>query len=152
MNVIFLDVDGVLNSINHLKEEYYKNKRPYSGYDYPFDRRCLLNLLYLVNITDSYIVITSTWRKDKIGRNILLNELAKYDLDKRVIGYTDILYKRRGEEVKDFLLKNSNITNFIIIDDDSDFEGLEDYLIKTNYQNGLTNDDVGKAIKKLIKK
>ena len=39
MNIIFLDVDGVLNSTSHLKVMCEKNKRPYSGYDYPFDER-----------------------------------------------------------------------------------------------------------------
>ena len=44
MNIIFLDVDGVLNSLNHAKELYEKTKRPYSGFDFPFDSECLNNL------------------------------------------------------------------------------------------------------------
>ena len=37
MNVIFLDVDGVLNSINKLIEIYNKTHKSHSGYIYPFD-------------------------------------------------------------------------------------------------------------------
>ncbi len=151
MNIIFLDVDGVLNSISHLKEEYHKNKRPYSGFDYPFDERCLNNLKRLVEVTNSYLVITSTWRMHEIGKNILLHELKKYDLDKRVIGYTDILHRPRGEEVKLYLDKLNQDVNFIILDDDNDFVGLEKYLIKTNYEIGLTDEDVIDGIKKLTK-
>ena len=151
MNIIFLDVDGVLNSVKHLKEEYEKNRRPYSGFEYPFDSDCLNNLKYLVEETNSYLVITSTWRKFDIGKSILLNELKKYGLDKRVIGYTDILNTKRGEEIKAYLSKLKDKVNFIILDDDSDFEELEEYLIKTNYKDGLTKDSIEDGIKKLIK-
>ena len=150
MNIIFLDVDGVLNSINHLKEEYHKNKRPYSGFDYPFDPVCLNNLVSLVNKTDAYLVITSTWRIYEIGKEILLNVLKQYGLLDRVIGYTRVLHKTRGEEIKDYLEKHDNI-NYIILDDDFDFDGLEEHLIKTNYTFGLTEDNVKEAVKKLVK-
>lgn len=152
MNIIFLDVDGVLNSLTHAKELYLKNKRPYSGYDFPFDARCLNNLKYLVEETNSYIVITSSWRIHREGREILLFELKKYNLDTRVIGYTDVLHQRRGEEVKAYLNKLDCDVNYIILDDDNDFDGLEEYLIKTSFQNGLTKKDVELGIKKLLKK
>lgn len=152
MNIIFLDVDGVLNSINSLITAYKKDKRPHSGFDYPFDDNALKNLKKLVNKTNAYLVITSTWRKFLEGKKILLNELKKYGLDTRVIGYTDVLNKERGEEVKDYLAKMNGFVNFIILDDDDDFCGLEEYLIKTNYQSGLTKMDVDNGIKKLLKK
>ena len=151
MNIIFLDVDGVLNSLKHLKEEYQRNKRPYSGFEYPFDSDCLNNLKYLVDETNAYLVITSTWRKLDIGKSILLNELKKYGLDERVIGYTDVLNTKRGEEVKAYLSKLKDKVNFIILDDDSDFEDLEEYLINTDFKNGLTLDNTMEGIKKLIK-
>lgn len=150
MNIIFLDVDGVLNSLEHLKEEYYKNKRPYSGYDYPFDPKCLNNLVDLVNQTDAYLVITSTWRMDEIGKNILLEELKKYGLDHRIQGFTKILHTTRGEEVK-LYLSNLNNVNYVILDDDNDFLGLEDHLVKTSFNYGLTEEDVKIAVKKLKK-
>lgn len=151
MNIIFLDVDGVLNSIRKLKEEYYKNKRPYSGFEYPFDEVCLNNLKELVKKTDAYIVITSTWRMSDVGKNVLLQELKKYNLDDRVIGYTDILHSPRGEEVKSFLSKLNKNINYVILDDDRDFDGLEEYLIKTDNRVGLAKENVKDAIKKLTK-
>jgi len=151
MNIIFLDVDGVLNSLEYLKEQYYNNKRPYSGFDYPFDSKCLNNLVNLVNKTDAYLVITSSWRMHEIGKSILLNELKKYNLDIRVIGYTDILHKSRGEEIKAYLDKLDKDIKYIILDDDSDFLGIEDHLIKTNYEFGLTEQDTNEAVKKLVK-
>lgn len=100
MNIIFLDVDGVLNSINKLIEIYNKTHKSHSGYSYPFDERCLENLQLLVQETDSKIVITSTWRKDEDGRKTLLNVLSKYELDNKVIGYTPVLEETRGIEIK----------------------------------------------------
>ena len=152
MNIIFLDVDGVLNSIKKLTEMFNINKRPYSGYDYPFDDDCLNNLKRIVEETNSYIVITSTWRMHEIGKTILLNELKKYGLDKRVIGYTDILHKSREEEILKYLERLGNNISIIILDDDNDFKVLEEYLIQTDYEYGLTEKDADLAIKKLSKK
>lgn len=64
MNIIFLDVDGVLNSPTYLK--YYcelTNTKGYSCQNYPFDPNCLKRLEVMVKKTDSKIVITSNWRK-----------------------------------------------------------------------------------------
>lgn len=152
MNIIFLDVDGVLNSLDYAKKIYEIDKVARSCYDFPFDPRCLSNLKYLVDITNSYLVITSTWRMHEIGKEILISELRKYNLDDRVIGYTSILHKERGEEVKDYLDKLGKEVNYIILDDDSDFTGLEKYLIKTNFEYGLTKKELDMGIKKLLKK
>jgi hypothetical protein len=67
MNIIFLDIDGVLNSHRKLKEVYERTHKPHSGYNYPFDEICLSNLKVLVELTNSKLVITSSWRKDKKG-------------------------------------------------------------------------------------
>ena len=152
MKIIFLDVDGVLNSIKNLINVSNKNHRPYSGYDYPFDEKCLKNLKRIVDETNAYIVITSTWRMHEIGKSILLNELKKYGLDERVIGYTDILHQSRGEEILRYLDKLGENIIFIILDDDNDFKSLDDYLIQTDYQYGLTEKETKLAIKKLNKK
>ena len=152
MNIIFLDVDGVLNSIKSLKTAYKKDStRPYSDYYYPFDPRCLLNLKHLVEETDSYLVITSTWRKHELGREILLSELKKYNLDTRVIGYTDILNKAREVEIKAYLEKLDEDVNYIILDDSKGFPELGEYLIRTNYEKGLTKTKARRGIKKLLK-
>lgn len=152
MNIIFLDVDGVLNSLDYAKKIYETDKVSRSCYDFPFDPRCLNNLKNLVNETNSYLVITSSWRIHSIGREILLSELKKYGLDTRVIGYTDILHTTRGEEVKAYLEKLGKDVNYIILDDDNDFLGLEEYLIQTRFENGLTKHDADNGVKKLTKK
>jgi len=151
MNLIFLDVDGVLNSIKKLKIVYHKTNKPHSGYNYPFDEECLENLKVLVHKTNSKLVITSTWRKDIEGINTLLNVLKQYGLDKEVIGYTPDLGKPRGIEIKEFLNALEYQPNFIILDDNSDMEDLLPYLIKTDLKIGLTEKNVEEGIQKIKK-
>ena len=151
MNIIFLDVDGVLNSLDYAKKLYEKDHIPRSCYKFPFDPRCLNNLKILVELTNSYLVITSTWRMSNIGKDTLLFELKKYGLDDRVIGYTDVLHTNRGQEVSKYLESLDKDVSFIILDDDCDFDGLEEYLIKTSFKNGLTEDNVKLGVRKLLK-
>ena len=151
MNIIFLDVDGVLNSKNKLTEVYKKTHKPHSGYSYPFDENCLENLKFLIQETNSKIVITSTWRKEEEGITMLLKVLNEYDLDTKVIGYTPILNTTRELEIKKYLSQINYNPNFIILDDDADFYELMPFLIKTNNQFGLTKENTKEAIIKLNK-
>ncbi len=145
MNIIFCDVDGTINSINHLKEYYYRTGKRCSCFDYPFDERCINNLKLLVD-DNTRIVITSSWRKLDKGINRLMEEFRKYDLDKYVIGYTPILFTIRGEEIKSFIENTDiNIEHFVILDDNSDMGDLIPYLVKTNNQTGLTYENVLEA-------
>lgn len=151
-NIIFLDVDGVLNSISNLIKVYEKTHKQHSGYNYPFDEKCLENLRLLVEETNSKIVITSTWRRKEKSIKKLLEVLSNYNLDKEVIGYTPILNKARGEEIKKYLSTLSYQPNFIILDDDSDMGELLPYLINTNGYYGLTSEDAQNGIKILNKR
>jgi hypothetical protein len=148
MNIIFLDVDGVINSINRLIEVYNETHRPHSGYEYPFDEKCLENLKMIVDETDSYIVVTSTWRKRLKGKMVLMSKLKEYGLDKRVIGFTPIL-GRREDEINSFLSKLDKPYKYVIIDDDL---VLDDNFVKVSTQTGLTSEDAKTAIKKLVDK
>lgn len=157
MNIIFLDVDGVLNSMTHLIKLYEKNKKPFFGFDTPFDPDCLKNLKELVIQTNSKIVVSSTWRKRQKGIEILLENLKKYELDKSVIGYTPIFNTNvtRGTEIKAYLSnlkENASKLNFIILDDESDMDELLPHLIKTDANLGLTSENVKLGIKNLNKK
>lgn len=151
MNIIFLDVDGVLNSIDHAKKVYEETLRAHSGYEYPFDPECLERLQRLVEKTDARIVITSTWRKTEEGKRVLQNILEQYDLANRVIGYTPILNTKRGEEIKSFLETLNVEASYIILDDDDDMEELTPYLILTNMKTGLTEEKMTEGMQKLKK-
>lgn len=151
MDIVFLDVDGVLNSQNKLIELYNKTGKPHSGSNFPFDEKCLENLKILVKETDAKIVITSTLRKYERNMKVFLNKLKEYDLEKDVIGYTPILNRKREEEIIEYLNKLDIKVNFIIIDDIRDMESLNDRLVVTSTKTGFTKENMKTAIKILKK-
>lgn len=165
MNIIFLDIDGVLNTSDSFKKEYYKSKELNRSRIYPIDEDRLLYLLEIVNLTNSKIVLTSSNRINFIKINnklIPLNEIGKdiiNSFNKHNLSIYDITpydnNRVRGNEIKMWLDNNSNVDNYIIIDDEEvGLELYKDKLIKTNLNNevyGLNIRHIDKAIKKLIK-
>ena len=55
MNIVFLDIDYVLNSYRKSKEIYELTGKRHSGKDFPFDEECMDNLKYIISETDAYI-------------------------------------------------------------------------------------------------
>lgn len=149
MNIIFLDVDGVINSMRSLKEAYEKDHKPHSGVNYPFDKKCLKYLRFLVKETNSRIVITSSWRLLEDHLIKLLDTLEKYGLDKYVMESTPRLGSRE-EEIKEYLNICRFDASFVILDNEP-MEELGAYAVKTDQETGLTEEDVKKAIKILLK-
>ncbi|MCM1219681.1 MAG: HAD domain-containing protein [Lachnospiraceae bacterium] len=167
MKVIFLDVDGVLNSEDDLM--VYREKNNITGcilYDAVEDRPLKL-LKQLVDKSGAKIVLSSSWRyghaklidKDIFGGRLyqkITERLKNYEME--IYDVTPRLHesdKHRGDEIRDWM-KNSKetIESFVILDDDSDMcEFTETNLIKTTYKSGLTQEHVDKALEILkIKK
>jgi hypothetical protein len=145
MNIIFLDVYGVLNAIRNEDKEI----KPYLRSDYPLNEDCMTNLAKLVELSNSYIVILSTPKYNETGKLIVLNEFIKYNLNNRLIGYTDPVYKSKERAVIAYLNGLYESVNYIIIDDDDEFKQLNDHFIHTNYELGLTETDVSNCLEKL---
>lgn len=96
MKVIFLDIDGVLNSDNFY-EEIFRNKsenqlQTTSGvwrYSYDagdIDSRCVKCLNKVTDDTGAVIVVTSSWRKE--GLDGISSILSKAGVNGQVIGIT----------------------------------------------------------------
>ena len=160
INIVFLDVDGVLNccttkeTINH-----------YIGIE---DKKVKL-LKTLVDKTDAKIILVSTWKqwwhanpknkyKQDIFANYLDNALARNNL--KIIDKTyEYDLRHRGEGILYYLdnLKRSglNINNFVILDDmvfDYEKRKLKNHLVKTTFRWGLKESHIDKAIKILENK
>lgn len=152
MKVIFLDIDGVLN---------YKECTARCGKYMGIDDDKVLLLAHLVKKTGAKIVLVSTWKENwYTGVNKhMQDDMANY-LDKklRVAGLTifdktpdkyEGHYLGRGEGIVVYIHKH-NVKRFVILDDcqyDYDACDLTDYWVKTNYDVGLTEENVQQAIK-----
>lgn len=150
MNIVFLDVDYILNSISNSVNLHNLAGIPLYGEKMPFDESCMYNLKHIIETTDASIVITSCWRKNENHMVILMDQLAKYSLDEKVMGKTEDL-GNRVLEIKKYLEQLPENVNFIILDDYAYMEDLVEYLVSTNAYYGLTEIDAEIAIKKLKK-
>jgi hypothetical protein len=157
MKVIFLDIDGVLNSEKYATEYWDRTGKPGYGGHFPksvkptlenvlWDAETVKRLREIVDATQSKIVISSTWRKGFDVPNFKEMFLL-YDWDAPVISITPSLASRnRGEEIKQWIESN-DVENYLILDDDSDMlpEQLENF-VNTSFWVGLTDDDKEQAI------
>ena len=169
--VIFLDVDGVLNSSRTLYESI------------SLEDDLILNLKEIVNKTKAKIILSSSWRLsteavatlidklDKFGLAISgmtydgvdLDWLEKYEFDvtKKYLD-TKFDYDEnrqikithdRGAEIFKWLHDHDDCAYVILDDEIEDIKPYfsESVIVKTSYKTGLTKEDVKKAIKILNK-
>lgn len=151
MKIIFLDIDGVLNSLDGLMEIYTKIGSSRYCDDFPKEKHVKL-LNKITNETDAKIVVSSTWRR--LHHHLsLVYILFLCGVEGDVIDVTPWLGKNRGFEIQKWLDDtDENIESFVILDDDADMEHLMDYLVQTSPECGLIEKDADKAISVLMDK
>jgi hypothetical protein len=145
MNIIFLDVDGVLNSEEF---EVYHPEFCFGLdiYQRELDTLALIRLQKLVQSTNSVVVISSSWKHSK-GLPVLIAALNSYNIG--VVGITGHVDSRiRGIEIKNWIDDNINLVDsYLILDDDEDMLYMQkDNFIHIDNKYGLTDKDVAKGI------
>lgn len=143
MNIIFLDIDGPLTTM-----ETYKLPTNNRG-NAPFDYNAVQHLNHLIKESDAKIVISSSWRVFHS-----FDDLKKIFKEEGVKGeIMDIVpitseSRDRGVQIREWL-EGTSITNirFVIIDDD--IEDIKSYfprkLVHTNGKHGITGMQVSLA-------
>jgi len=157
MKVIFLDIDGVLNSGKWIKQLE-------GGFDDPInqmDPTAVRRLNAITDATGAVIVVSSTWRlafrRQANALCMLQRCMRAYKMTGEVIGMTGVgegdSTNRRGNEIQGWLDQNTiAIEKFVIIDDDSDMGHLIQDRILTKFETGLLDEHVEKIIGILGKK
>lgn len=143
-SVIFLDIDGVLNS-----GKYIDSLTDFADLhdSMQLDPQAIKRLNQITDATGAVFVISSTWRMNYKLISDLRSVFNKAGITGKVLGFTPINGKSRGEQIKEYLDQNSSrVKSFIILDDDSDMGELTSYLIKTHFSDGLQDSHVEKAI------
>lgn len=154
MKVIFLDIDGVLNS-----DEYFDKIEGLNieGIEKQIDVEKIKLLKRAVEETGSNVVLSSSWRYTR-NAQYLKQLLLQYGI---LADSTPFMKNKRGEEIKGWLEEHKDTEDFVILDDeifDSYDEELMKKLIKVSNGNGrsfgegLQNKDVEEIIEKLGRK
>jgi hypothetical protein len=159
--IVFLDVDGVLNSMAYFEQDKSKGRTGREISDYH-----LQMLAKIYHACDAKIVLSSTWREldDESDINVywmyqyLVDELAKYDME--IVSKTPVVNMNRPLEIKTWLDNriDKDEIRFVSLDDDFskdmyDKYGIGDCLVKTNFfckelsEGGLQEKHVEQAIK-----
>jgi hypothetical protein len=137
--VIFLDIDGVLNCRETFK---YNAHLPEV-----IDAKKVLLLYRLVQGSGIKIVISSSWRTNEKDSLLKLRAMLKaYGFDavnNHVVSQTPIFDDRcRGDEIQAWLNEHPSVKQFVILDDDNDMAHLADHLIQTSFETGLLPEHV----------
>ena len=173
--VIFLDVDGVLTT--------------YQSYDLVVDEPMVQRLKKIIDATDAKVVMSSSrrlvytwfredseelggpsskWRKEMTHLQEMFDKYGIEISDVTSLFADNSGYRARPCQIREWLVDKPNITNFVILDDDTwCWEWLMPYRIRTRrnrpdgnrketyherYIFGLQDEDVEKAIAILNKK
>ncbi len=164
MNIIFLDVDGVLNSL-----AYFESLKPDMDTLYQEISDYHLEMLAKIyHACNAKIVLSSTWRglDDESDKSVypmyqyLLECMARYDME--IISKTPFIDLNRPLEIVSWLNEQKNKENihFVSLDDDFTKEEYEKYgigeqLVKTEFfcekesDGGLQQRHVDQAIQTL---
>ena len=132
---LFLDVDGVLNSVSWYREEWNKNHAYPQG---DFDPKCVELVNRIVEETGCKVVVSSSWRTesnlqsifDKAGLKFKIHSITPFG-------------SHRGCEIQEWLDSQTEPYVYAIVDDDRDMLSHQrKYFIKTNTAIGITDEDV----------
>lgn len=144
-NIIFLDVDGVLNWDGSKSYVSISEHITYLGIDNIRVKR----LAKIVDATNAKIVLTSTWaehfevgaykQQDRICK-YLSNKLRKQSLKIYDIIDQNIPWLDRGIAI-DTWLKNHPHKNWVVLDDQNFFRGYDEPVIKDHFINTVDNVD-----------
>ena len=163
-NVVFLDIDGVLNTPQNAVERFEKWKagtgKSRDEFGQLFCPKAVSNLEYLCHMANAKVVISSTWRRAGLAKMQTMFQMR--DIKINVIDVTPDLTRMgenglwmatiRGEEIAEWL-RNNQVDNYVIFDDDRDMlpEQLP-FFVRTNFEDGLNWQCMVSALKILMVK
>ena len=142
--LLFLDMDGVLNSNNYIWSE---KTRDTCGEDFDhIDTSRVAIVNKLVDILDCKVMISSAWRILLICQILDLGCFIKAPhLPNESFDKTDSKGPIRGSEIARRLERYPD-HHLCILDDNTDMGHLLPYLVKTNPDTGIVESDIDKAI------
>ena len=160
--VIFLDIDGVLNTERQHDRCVEAGLAYVDNFGYAFDPMSVANLKRIVDETGADIVISSSWKF--WGLSTMQKLWASRELPGKIIDVTpnnvsdemllsvdlDLmeLPAGKGSEIKEWLSTNgSRVTSYAILDDLPDMlPKQQSHFVQTDPRIGITEDDADRVI------
>lgn len=156
MKLVFLDIDGVLNSAEYMRERrHLQRPSPHS-----IDAAAVPRLNALTDRTGARIVVSSTWRLTRTVAR-LAEVLALHGVTGEVVAKTPRLIDHdalgpgrhraaeRGREIQRWLDEHNASSvvrvddhDIVILDDNSDMAHLKHRLVLTTWERGLQDHHV----------
>lgn len=152
MKIIFLDVDGVLNSNDYIK---YASKSNLKGILEEVNPKAIEMLKYALDITGAQIVVSSSWRNLRKFES-LKKLFSEYGID--LNEKTPMVSEDRGLEIKQYLKEHPDVKQYLILDDckfDSfDEEQISNLILTKENQSDYTYGEglQSKHIEQIIKR
>lgn len=152
MNVIFLDIDGVLRTHKSDLEWLKKLNAPIPEKRYrKFSPKSVSNINFIHTLIRCKVVITSNW-KLYYSLDELKQIFREQGIQPEVIDKTGISTSR-GEEILEWLSLNDGIENWVVIDDQvKDLSSIDSSrIVKCDFSVGFEDDSlVDKVLDVLI--
>ncbi len=145
MNVIFLDYDGVVNTL----QWSLKNGKWNCNFSHPLYNKVnnIQAVQWVSEFCEKYgysIVVTSTWRFADNYKECLQNGGLREDIT--IIGKTPrLLDGHRGDEISLWLSENPEVKQYLIFDDECDVGIHKDHLIKCDTNIGFSLNEYEEA-------
>jgi len=142
MNILFLDVDGVLNNDNCWLRKDVNDIVFIKGFrNEAFSKTALESLQQILEKFNCKIVVSSSWRHydsdlKTLGKALesIGHEIFDITPDFRVYSNNE---RCRGHEIEDWICRHPEVENFVILDDDRDIGPVMKHLLKTKTSLGL---------------
>ena len=145
--ILFLDIDGVLNSDAFADYMLEEDNVDIFNEDM-LDERAIIQLKKIIMATDAEIVLSSSWRWYKDTRDKVHRQLQAKDID--FVDTTPLeidTAMSRGMEIKAWLEEHPEVERFVILDDDDlRIQEYVPYHVKTTFRYGLTREKAAEAI------
>ncbi|WAS98257.1 HAD domain-containing protein [Nannocystis punicea] len=138
--VLFLDIDGVMNTLSSPVD-------PAIGLTSLLLPGCVAALNRVVQATGAVVVVTSTWRLTMPLAELRAHFRAAGCVAEIVDVTPDLDAPRRDREIAAWLAAQAEPPRaYCILDDDRDMDGLPGRLVRTDSRRGLGDDELPRVL------
>lgn len=145
--VIFLDIDGVLNS-DTFCDEYLEEHGVDPVFEDILSKKMIAYLKQIVQKSGADIVLSSTWREIESAREAVIEQLAAFGMSISDCTPDSRREWSRGDEIMAWIAEHPEVSRVLILDDTSvnDIPELQPHQVLTTWKWGLTSDHVPMAL------